>query len=335
MKLGADRVDMSVVVPAFNEADGLCRFVEVLDQVLAPLNVRAELVIVNDGSRDTTEQVLADIARHRPDVVPVNFSRNFGKEAALAAGLAVATGECVVFMDADLQHPPEALPEMLAKWREGFDVVNGRKRRRSHEPALYRRFAAIFNGLMSHAVGGDMAGASDFKLLDRQVVNTLMQFPERNRFFRGMVTWVGYRVADVEFDVQEREIGSTKWSLGGLIRYSLSNLLAFSSLPLVAVAYVGFATVGLGTLLLIQTLYRYFSGTAAIGFTTVIAVQVMLGGMVLTALGVISIYLARMYDEQKQRPMFIIRRPRLHPPHGGGERPPLVIAGGRDFGDGE
>lgn len=225
---------------------------------------------------------------------------------------------------------------MLAKWREGFDVVNGRKRRRSHEPALYRKFAAIFNGLMSHAVGGDMAEASDFKLLDRQVVNTLMQFPERNRFFRGMVTWVGYRVADVEFDVQEREIGSTKWSLGGLIRYSLGNLLAFSSLPLVAVAYVGFATVGFGTLLLIQTLYRYFTGTAAIGFTTVIAVQVMLGGMILTALGVISIYLARMYDEQKQRPMFIIRRPRLHPPHGGGsERPPLVIAGGRDFGDGE
>lgn len=336
MKLGADRIDVSVVVPAFNEADGLPRFVEALDRVLAPLNVRAELVIVNDGSRDATERVLTDIARHRPDVVPVNFSRNFGKEAALAAGLAVATGECVVFMDADLQHPPEALPEMLAKWREGFDVVNGRKRRRSHEPALYRKFAAIFNGLMSHAVGGDMAGASDFKLLDRQVVNTLLQFPERNRFFRGMVTWVGYRVADVEFDVQEREIGSTKWSLGGLIRYSLGNLLAFSSLPLVAVAYVGFATVGFGTLLLIQTLYRYFTGTAAIGFTTVIAVQVMLGGMILTALGVISIYLARMYDEQKQRPMFIIRRPRLHPPHGGGsERPPLVIAGGRDFGDGE
>lgn len=144
-----------------------------------------------------------------------------------------------------------------------------------------------------------MAGASDFKLLDRQVVNTLLRFPERNGSYRGMVTWVGYRVADVEFDVQEREIGSTKWSLGGCGRYSLGNLLAFSSLPLVAVAYVGFATVGLGTLLLIQTLYRYFSGTAAIGFTTVIAVQVMLGGMILTALGVISIYLARMYDEQE------------------------------------
>jgi dolichol-phosphate mannosyltransferase len=176
-----------------------------------------------------------------------------------------------------------------------------------HEPALYRKFAAIFNGLMSHAVGGDMAGASDFKLLDRQVVNTLLQFPERNRFFRGMVTWVGYRVADVEFDAGARD-RQHQVVAGRADPLFLGNLLAFSSLPLVAVAYVGFATVGFGTLLLIQTLYRYFTGTAAIGFTTVIAVQVMLGGMILTALGVISIYLARMYDEQKQRPMFIIRR---------------------------
>lgn len=338
MRLETDKVELSVVVPAFNEADMLPRFVDALDRVLDTLAVRAELVIVNDGSQDNTEQVLQAIARERPGVVPVNFSRNFGKEAALAAGLAVATGECVVFMDADLQHPPEVLPDMLARWREGYDVVNGRKRRRSQEPALYRRFAHLFNGLMSAAVGGDMAGASDFKLLDRQVVNTLLQFPERNRFFRGLVTWVGYRVADVEFDVQEREIGATKWSLRGLLRYSLSNLLAFSSLPLVAVAYVGFITVGLGSLLLIQTFYRYFSGTAAIGFTTVIAVQVTLGGMILLALGVIAIYMARMYDEQKQRPMFVIRRPRPrfpNPGSGNGERPPLVIAGGRDFGDGQ
>lgn len=336
MKLDTDRVEVSVIVPAFNEAEGLPRFLEEIDRVIASLDVRAELVFVNDGSQDGTEAVLQDIARFRPDVVPVNFARNFGKEAAMAAGLAVASGECVVFMDADLQHPPQILGELLAKWREGYDVVNGRKRRRGHEPAVYRAFANLFNGLMSRAVGGDMAGASDFKLLDRQVVDTLLQFPERNRFFRGMVTWVGFRVADVEFDVQEREIGATKWSLGSLMRYSLNNLLAFSSMPLVAVAYVGFATVGLGSLLLLQTLYRYFAGTAAIGFTTVIAVQVMLGGMILMALGVISIYMARMYDEQKQRPMFIIRRPRpRQASRGGVDRSPLTIAGGRDFGDGQ
>lgn len=337
MKLDMDEVEVSIVVPAFNEAEGLPRFIEEIDRVIASLNVRAELVFVNDGSRDSTEQVLHDIASRRADVVPVNFARNFGKEAALAAGLAVASGRCVVFMDADLQHPPQILGELIAKWREGYDVVNGRKRRRGQEPALYRTFANIFNGLMSRAVGGDMAGASDFKLLDRQVVNILQQFPERNRFFRGMVTWVGFRVADVEFDVQEREIGATKWSLGSLMRYSLNNLLAFSSLPLVAVAYVGFATVGFGTLLLLQTLYRYFAGTAAIGFTTVIAVQVMLGGMILMALGVISIYMARMYDEQKQRPMFIIRRPRPgQTSHGGSaDCVPQRLAGDRDCGDGQ
>ena len=310
MKLHTDKAEISIVVPAFNEAEGLPRFLEVVDRVLKPLNVRAELIFVNDGSRDATEKVLEEIARGRPDVVPVNFSRNFGKEAAMPAALAVASGDCVIFMDADLQHPPEVLGDLLAKWREGYDVVNGRKRQRGEEPAAYRAFANLFNGLMSHAVGGNMAGASDFKLLDRQVVDTLLQFPERNRFFRGMVTWVGFRVADVEFDVQEREIGSTKWSLGSLLRYSINNLLAFSSLPLVAVGYVGFSTAGLGALLLFQTFYRYFTGTAAMGFTTVIAVQVMLGGMILTALGVIAVYLARMYDEQKRRPMFIIRRPR-------------------------
>jgi len=338
MKMDTDRFDMSVVVPAFNEAEGLPRFLEEIDRVLKPLDVRAELVFVNDGSRDATELVLQEIAARRTDVVPVNFSRNFGKEAAMAAGLAVARGDCVVFMDADLQHPPEVLAELLAKWREGYDVVNGRKRRRGQEPAAYKAFANLFNGLMSRAVGGDMAGASDFKLLDRQVVDTLLQFPERNRFFRGMVTWVGYRVADVEFDVQERELGSTKWSLGSLVRYSLNNLLAFSSLPLVAVAYVGFMTAGLGVVLLLQTLFRYFTGSAAIGFTTVIAVEVMLGGMILTALGVIAVYLARMYDEQKGRPMFIIRRPRGQAPrragaHGSAEAASLVLAAGPDRGE--
>jgi dolichol-phosphate mannosyltransferase len=163
---------------------------------------------------------------------------------------------------------------------------------------------------MSDLIGRKMTGASDYKLIDRQVADALLDCPERNRFFRGLVAWAGFRVEDVEFDVVERDTGSSKWSVGLLIRYSISNIIAFSSFPLVAVAYVGFATAALGLLLLAHALYRWAMGTAAVGFTTVIAIQVLLGGMILTALGVIAIYLSKMYDEQKNRPLFIIRRPR-------------------------
>jgi dolichol-phosphate mannosyltransferase len=302
--------DLSVIVPAFNEAVVLPSLVDRLRGVLAGFEVSYEILIVNDGSTDGTEAYLEALSRKDPRIKPVNLARNFGKEAAMAAGLASAMGKCIVFIDADLQHPPDVIRRMYLAWQEGSDVVNAVKRQRSSEFFLYRWFANRFNGIMSAVIGSQMAGASDFKLIDRQVADVLLDCPERNRFFRGLVAWVGFRVADVEFDVVERELGSSKWTLASLIRYSLSNIVAFSSLPLVAVAYVGFVTAALGLLLLVQALVRWIMGTAAIGFTTVIAVQVLLGGMILTALGVIAIYLSRMYDEQKSRPLFIIKRPR-------------------------
>ncbi|MCK7579195.1 MAG: hypothetical protein MZV65_28005 [Chromatiales bacterium] len=158
-----------------------------------------------------------------------------------------------------------------------------------------------------------MAGASDYKLIDRQVANILLDCPERKRFFRGLVTWVGFRVADIEFDVNERQFGSTKWSGMALLTYSLNNMIAFSSLPLRLVGYFGFIVAGLGFILLVQTLIRYLMGAAAIGFTTVIAVQILLGGMILMALGIIAVYLSNIYDEQKARPIFIVRHPRGDP----------------------
>lgn len=303
-------MEVSVVVPAFNEQDNLRAVVGVLEKTLRGASESFEILIVNDGSSDRTEDVLAELEGAFPFVRAVNLSRNFGKEAAMGAGLEMARGACIIFIDADLQHPPELIPSMLTRWREGADVVNAVKRDRGDESFLYRMLAGGFNRVMSSSIGSDVSGASDYKLIDRQVAEALLSCPERNRFFRGLVAWVGFKVENLLFDVQERNAGVTKWSATSLIKYSLHNVLAFSSLPLIGVAYAGFFVVFMGFILLIQTLYNYFSGEALSGFTTVIVVQILLSGMMLFALGIIAIYIARMYDEQKSRPMYLIRRNR-------------------------
>lgn len=310
--MSAQQVELSIIVPAFNEAEALPRLVVEVGRVMAELRCSYEIVIVNDGSSDGTEACLSALSQTHPGtIMAVNLSRNFGKEAAMAAGLESARGQCLVFIDADLQHPPELLGRMHAEWRRGSDIVNAVKRKRANEPGLYVWLANAFNRLMTGMIGSDMSGASDYKLIDRQVADVLMECPERNRFFRGLVAWVGFDVANIEFDVQEREHGNSKWSLWSLVRYSVTNMVSFSSWPLRAVGMVGFVTAALGMLLLIQTLVRYAMGQAASGFTTVIATQLLLSGMLLTALGVISVYLSHMYEEQKQRPLFIVKKPRI------------------------
>jgi dolichol-phosphate mannosyltransferase len=243
-------------------------------------------------------------------VVAVHFSRNFGKEAALSAGLEAARGQAVLLMDSDLQHTPSLMPDLIERWREGFDVVEAVKDDRGEEGWLYKASAQVFYLMMGRAVGHNLRDSSDFKLLDRQVVDALLEFPERRRFFRGLVAWVGFRVSRVPFRVQERRGGTTKWSSRALFGYSIRNLVAFSSAPLRVVAYAGFATVGVAVLLAVETLYYWFSGRAVSGFTTVILVMLFLCGLILVSLGTIAIYVSSIYDEQKGRPLFVVRRPR-------------------------
>lgn len=300
-------VEVSVVVPAFNEGDNLAPLVDALARILGQCTATFEIVIVDDGSRDGTDAVLSELSGRFAFVRPLRLSRNFGKEAAMGAGLQDACGDCIIFIDADLQHPPELIPEMLSRWRAGADVVNAVKRNRGRESLFYRAFSGTFNRIMSSAIGTDIRNASDYKLIDRQVASALLACPERNRFFRGLVAWVGFREENLLFDVQERNAGTSKWGLLSLARYSLRNVVAFSSLPLIGVAYAGFFVVLMGMLLLLQTLYNYASGHALSGFTTVIVVQILLSGMILFGLGIIAIYIARMYEEQKSRPLFLIR----------------------------
>jgi dolichol-phosphate mannosyltransferase len=306
----AERPTLSIVLPVFNEAEIIRDCVREVAQQLESAGVSFEIVCVDDGSSDATAEILEQVSRGDPRVVAVHFSRNFGKEAALSAGLEVARGQAVLLMDSDLQHPPSLIPQLIQRWREGFDVVEAVKDDRGQESWLYKTSASTFYGMMGQAVGRNLRGSSDFKLLDRQVVDALLEFPERRRFFRGLVAWVGFRVSRVPFQVQERRAGRTKWSNRALVGYSIGNLVAFSSAPLRVVAYAGFLTVAAAGLLALETLSYWFSGKAVSGFTTVILVMLFLCGLILVSLGAIAIYVASIYDEQKARPLFVVRRRR-------------------------
>lgn len=297
---------ISFVVPMFNEAEMIAPLVARLQAVMAPLPYAYEVLCVDDGSTDGTGALLVE----HPGVEAVLLSRNFGKEPAMVAGLERARGDAVVLLDADLQHPPAVVPQLLEKWEEGFDVVNAVKSDRGRESVPYRFAAGAFYELLSRAMGQDLSNQSDFKLLDRQVVDALLACEERNRFLRGLVAWLGFRVAEVPFAVAERAGGHTKWTLQGLLAYSAQSIVAFSSVPLISIAWLGAVITLLGVLLGLLALYNYATGVALDGFTTTILAVLIMGGTILVCLGVIAVYLAAIYDELKRRPVFVVRQPR-------------------------
>lgn len=306
--------DLSVVLPILNEAEGIEQALSAIRRELERTGRSFELVCVDDGSTDDTPKALARAQQQHPELRVVSFSRNFGKDAALTAGLDAAAGRAVIVMDADLQHPPELLPELVRAWEGGFEVVNAVKRSRGRESFAYRQLAKLFNLLMGRAAGSNFQGASDYKLLDRAAVDALGQLPEKTRFFRGLVEWVGFRTLEVPFEVAERVAGSSKWSTRGLIAYSLRNLLAFSAFPLKLVAASGLVTLGFAGLLALWTLFRWLRGDAVTGFTTVILLQLILGGLMLTGIGIIALYLSAIYDELKARPTYVVGKRRPPPP---------------------
>lgn len=300
--------DLTIILPMYNEEAVVPHALEAISAQLAALELEWEILCVDDGSRDGTERVLREAAARDGRIVPVHFSRNFGKEAALAAGLDIARGQAVILMDADLQHPPELIGRMVAAWRQGFQIVDCLKAQRGRENPLHGLFARLFYRLIGGSLSSDMRGASDFKLLDREVVDALRAIPERGRFFRGLVSWVGFPRTTLEYDVQERVGGKTTWSALGLLRYAVNNLLAFSTAPLYLTAWTGFVVTILGLLLGIQTLFNYLVGRAVSGFTTVILLLIIFSGVILSSIGIVATYLAKVLDEVKNRPVYIVRR---------------------------
>ena len=230
---------LSVILPAYNEKDMIPVAAETLAGILDKEGIAFELLFVNDGSTDGTWDAICRAREKDPRVCGICFSRNFGKEAAMFAGLEKARGDCCVVLDCDLQHPPEKIVEMYRLWEQGYEVVEGIKEDRGQETGLHRFAANSFYGLISRATGMDMASSSDFKLLDRKVVDTLNAMPERNVFFRALSFWVGFRRAEVKYDVRERTAGESKWSTRALIKYAVTNIGSFSSAPLHLITVMG------------------------------------------------------------------------------------------------
>ncbi len=298
---------LSIVIPAFNEEENIANTARVVREVMENARIPYEIIFVSDGSKDTTFDKVLTLAKEDRRVRGLEFSRNFGKEAAMFAGLAAAKGGCVAVMDCDLQHPPQTIVEMYRKWEEGFDVVEGIKNSRGNESGIYKFFAKTFYKIISAFTGFDMANTSDFKLLSKNVVDVLLSMPERKTFFRAMSFWAGFKSCQIPYDVAERAFGTTKWSFFKLLRYGVSNIMAFSTRPLSIVSYIGGISVLAGVAVSVQTLIRWASGKALEGFTTVILLLLFLGGGILMGLGLIGKYVAAIYEEVKQRPRYVVR----------------------------
>ena len=296
---------LSVVLPSYNEEQMIEKTAKVVGDILSREQIPYELVFVNDGSKDHTWDKILKIKEEDSCIKGICFSRNFGKSAVFA-GIEQADGDCIAVMDCDLQHPPEVLVKMYRLWEDGFQVIEGVKASRGKESFIHKMFAKTFYKIISDATGIDMSRASDFKLLDRQAADEFLKLPERNVFFRALPSWVGFKTAYVEFDVREREAGASKWSFKSLVKYAVNNITSFSAAPMQIVTFCGIVFFVFAVILGIQSLYMYFAGHAVAGFTTVILLLLLVGSILMFSLGVIGYYIAKIYDEVKMRPRYII-----------------------------
>jgi glycosyltransferase involved in cell wall biosynthesis len=302
-------MSISVVIPLYCEADGLVGNLRAIATVLESVQLPFEFILVDDGSPDDTWTAIERLAQEMPNVRAMRLSRNFGKEAALCAGLENATGEAVIVMDADLQHPPALIPEMIRVWqRSAADVVEAVKESRGRESLFHRLASRLFYSLFTRASGFDIAGASDFKLMSRRAVQAWLRMPERNVFFRGMSAWVGFRRTQIPFSVGNRSGGRSGWSIRKLARLATGAITAFSSAPLQLITVAGVAFAIFATAIAARTLYLWFIGEAVSGFSTVILVLLIIGCLLMFGIGIIGAYVARIYDEVKMRPRYIVEQ---------------------------
>ena len=296
---------LSVIIPAYNEEKCIKTAYSKIYSLLAENNIESQFVFVDDGSKDQTYKMITELASEKENITGLHFSRNFGKESAISAGLATADGDCAVVIDCDLQHPPEKIIEMYRLWEQGYEIVEGIKKERGQEKKMHSFGAKVFYLVISRMAGFDMANSSDFKLLDRKVIDVMNKMPERG-FFRAISYWVGYNKTTVEYNVNERFDGESKWSTKGLVKYALSNISSYSTAPMQIVTALGVIMLVISVIFGVWALIDKIIGRALEGITTVITITIFIGSIIMISLGIIGYYIARMYEEIKGRPKYII-----------------------------
>lgn len=307
--MNSSLVTYSIIVPMYNEEEVIEYTYDRLKQVMDGTGQPYELIFVNDGSKDRTVELVKMISDFDPSVRLIDFSRNFGHQIAISAGMDYAQGEAIVVIDADLQDPPEIILDMIAKWKEGYEVVYGRRQKRKGETVFKKTTAKLFYRLLRSMTNVDIpVDTGDFRLIDRKVAGVLRGLKEKNRFVRGLISWIGFRQTSVEYVREERFAGETKYPLKKMIRFALDGITSFSHKPLRMASYIGF-TLSLGSFiyLLVVVFQRLFTNTTQTGWASIIAINLMFNGIILILLGVIGEYIGRIYDESKDRPLYIIR----------------------------
>jgi glycosyltransferase involved in cell wall biosynthesis len=308
-------ITFSIIAPVFNEAESVEQLHQRIRAVMDSLGDSWELILVDDGSRDQSKERILALAESDSHVCPIIFSRNFGHQIAVTAGLDYSRGRAVVIIDADLQDPPEVIPEMVEKWREGFEVVYAVRAERKGETWFKRVTASIFYRLIYRITDVDIPlDTGDFRLIDRKVVDALKQMRERHRFLRGMAAWVGYRQVGVPYAREARFAGETKYTFGKMVRFALTAVTGFSYFPLQIATYLGFISAGISAIAIpVVIILRLMGNQAFFGQASTLLAVLFLGGVQLISLGILGEYIGRLYDEAKGRPLYIVS----HGPDGG------------------
>lgn len=303
---------ISIVIPVYNEAELIEQMIKECIRVKKDVDYSFEIILVNDGSTDDTWKKIESLVNRESDysIRGISFSRNFGKESAILAGLAYSRGLAVITIDGDLQHPPAKIPEFIRKWEQGAKIVEGIKRNREGraERKAHRLCSNVFYQLISHAVGRDLVNTSDYKLLDREVVDVILCMPEKQMFYRAITSWVGFKTDIIEYEVMERTYGKSKWSAVTLFLYAIRNITSFTTAPLQIITICSGLFIILGIFEIILTLKKWFEGTAVEGFATVILLQLISGGLIMFALGLMGYYLSKLIDEVRDRPRYIVEK---------------------------
>lgn len=305
-----EKQKISLVIPMYDEEEVAKECYERVKKCLTELShYEHEIIFINDGSKDNTFALLSEMAKHDPSVKVISFSRNFGHQASVVAGLQHITGDAIVILDADLQDPPELIPEMLSLWEQGYQVIYGKRKMRKGESRFKLFTAKMFYEMLNALSDVDIPkDTGDFRLVDRKVVDTINQMPEHNKFLRGLFSWVGYRQIPFEYERQERFAGKTKYPLRKMVKLASDGIISFSNKPLKIVGLVGILSVGISFFILIYALASYFFqlNELSAGWTSLMVAITFFAGTQLISLWVISEYIGRMYDEAKKRPEYII-----------------------------